>query len=196
MKMARPREFTIDDALGKAMRVFWAQGYEATSMHDLTAAMALSKSSLYDTFGSKHELFLSTLEHYNETVASRRPAGIIANAASPRAGIVAVFEYFIDNMLSGAEIRGCFANNSAAEVAGHDPEARQRIEAGFGHLEQALDDAIVAGQASGEIRDDHDAGTLARYLCVSIQGLIIVAKTDPPREKLEDVAQIALSVLD
>lgn len=194
--MARPREFTIDDALEKAMRVFWAHGYEATSMHDLTAAMALSKSSLYDTFGSKHELFLSTLEHYNETVASRRPAGIIANAESPRAGIVAVFDYFIDNILSGADIRGCFANNSAAEVAGRDPEARQRIEAGFGHLEQALYDAVKAGQKSGEIPTDHDAPSLAHYLCVSIQGLMVVGKTNPPREKLEDVARIVLSVFD
>ena len=194
--MARPREFNIDDALGKAMHVFWAQGYEATSLHDLTAAMALSKSSLYDTFGSKHELFLSALEHYNETVASRRAAAVIADAASPRAGIKAVFDFFIDNMLCGADIRGCFANNSAAEVASHDPEARQRIEAGFGHTERAFHDAIVKGQASGDIAGDHDAEALARYLCVSINGLIVVAKTNPPRRALEDVAQIALSVLD
>ena len=62
--MARPREFDVDDALDRAMNVFWAKGYEATSMSDLMAAMDLSKSSLYDTFGSKHELFLSALQRY------------------------------------------------------------------------------------------------------------------------------------
>ncbi len=50
--MARPREFNAEDVLEKAMQLFWAKGYEATSLSELTAAMGLSKSSLFDTFGS------------------------------------------------------------------------------------------------------------------------------------------------
>ena len=60
--MARPREFSTDDALGQAMDMFWSKGYQATTLGDLTRAMGISKSSFYDTFGSKHALYLSSLE--------------------------------------------------------------------------------------------------------------------------------------
>ena len=78
--MGRPREFNTEEALEKAMKVFWAQGYEAASLHDLTRAMAISKSSFYDTFGSKHDLFISAIKHYNKTVASRLISEIIRQA--------------------------------------------------------------------------------------------------------------------
>ncbi|HEX9701827.1 MAG TPA: TetR/AcrR family transcriptional regulator, partial [Rhodospirillales bacterium] len=66
--MPRPREFETSEALNQAMQVFWTKGYEATSLADLIGAMNLSKSSFYDTFGSKHEVFLAAIEHYKQTV--------------------------------------------------------------------------------------------------------------------------------
>ena len=56
--MPRPKEFSPDDAIEKAMQVFWHKGYEATSMEDLLTAMDLNRGSLYDTFGDKRQLFL------------------------------------------------------------------------------------------------------------------------------------------
>ena len=73
--MARPREFDTTEALSQAMQVFWSKGFKATSLNDLLDAMGLSKSSFYDTFGSKHEVFLETIEHYKKTMtAQMRPA--------------------------------------------------------------------------------------------------------------------------
>ena len=69
--MARPREFSTDDALGQAMDVFWSKGYQATTLGDLTRAMGISKSSFYDTFGSKHELYLASLERYRAAMHER-----------------------------------------------------------------------------------------------------------------------------
>ncbi|MEK9754967.1 MAG: helix-turn-helix domain-containing protein, partial [Rhodospirillaceae bacterium] len=66
--MARPREFNREQVLERAMQVFWSKGYAATSMRDLTEAMGLSKSSLYDTFGSKHDLFLESIDFYRDNV--------------------------------------------------------------------------------------------------------------------------------
>ena len=62
--MPRPKEFNPDDAIEKAMQVFWHKGYEATSMEDLLSAMDLNRGSLYDTFGDKRQLFLKVMDRY------------------------------------------------------------------------------------------------------------------------------------
>lgn len=64
--MGRPREFDIDEALERAMQVFWERGYEGVSLADLTKAMGITKPSLYAAFGNKAELFRKALERYNE----------------------------------------------------------------------------------------------------------------------------------
>ena len=68
MNAGRPREFKTEQALEDAMQQFWRVGYEATSLQDLLEAMHLSKSSLYQTFGSKHELFLRSIDFYQQSL--------------------------------------------------------------------------------------------------------------------------------
>ena len=62
--MARTKEFDVDAALDRAIELFWAQGYEATSLNDLLDHMEIGRQSLYDTFGDKHALFLAALDRY------------------------------------------------------------------------------------------------------------------------------------
>ena len=62
--MARPKEFDQDKALDKAMTLFWQKGYEATSIQDLVDHLGIGRRSLYDTFKSKHDLFIAALDRY------------------------------------------------------------------------------------------------------------------------------------
>ncbi|HEU4769480.1 MAG TPA: helix-turn-helix domain-containing protein, partial [Pyrinomonadaceae bacterium] len=62
--MARHKEFDRDEALQKAMEVFWARGYRAASMQNLVEHMGINRQSLYDTFGDKHSLYLQALDRY------------------------------------------------------------------------------------------------------------------------------------
>ena len=195
--MARPREFDTTRALEQAMRVFWAQGFEATSLCDLLGAMSLSKSSLYETFGSKHELYLAALDHYNRTVTATRITAVIAAHDSPKAGIAAVFEGLIDSTIkSQGGCCGCFVTNSAVEVAPRDPAAARRVCNGLDHVESAFCEALGRARAAGEIRDDRDPQALARYLNSSLNGLMVMAKARPERGALDDVARIVLQALD
>src|SRR5215469_11280107 len=98
--MARPREFDSDSALESAMQVFWAKGYEATSLDDLCEATGLSRSSLYGTFGDKHDLLLRSLERYSER-GSARIAATLEEAPSLREGLMQLLSEFIDQIVAG-----------------------------------------------------------------------------------------------
>ena len=81
--MSRPKEFNPDDAIEKAMQVFWHKGYEATSMEDLLSAMDLNRGSLYDTFGDKRQLFLKVMDRYCTNFVGRSSPSQPTRAGNP-----------------------------------------------------------------------------------------------------------------
>lgn len=193
--MARPREFDKTEALSQAMNVFWSRGYEATSLCDLLSAMELSKSSFYDTFGSKHDVFLATIEHYKKTISAQVSA--VAEVDSPaRKLIEGMFEKAASRMTEKDGQRGCYLNNCAVDVALHDPEAAKLIHAGIGIMEKTFLSLVERGQREGDVNADKDAGSLARFLTCSLNGIMVIGKSNPDREVLSDIAQTALTVLD
>lgn len=193
--MVRPREFNKDEALEQAMHAFWAKGYTATSLLDLIAAMGISKSSFYETFGSKHELFVTALDRYGDEIVRQVALGL-EGALSPRQAIRDLFDMAVDGMLTKEGRHGCLAINTAAELAAHDPQVAARVNAIFDRIADVLQKVIARGQAAGEIRADRRAGTLARYLMSTLTGLRVVGKVKPDRTALDDVVRVALSALD
>ena len=194
--MPRPREFNSQDALQKAMGIFWAQGYRAASLQDLTKAMEISKSSFYDTFGSKHELFISAIDHYSETIAKPRAAAVIAEADSVKAGIATVFRNAADSVMEGGENRGCFLNNCAGEVAPHDALATKHLAAGIKHIEEAWYGSLNMARDVGESDPGREPRALARYLAAALNGLIVVCKVRPEPDLLDDIIGVTLAALD
>lgn len=193
--MARPREFDTDDVLEKAMQAFWSGGYEATSLSELTRAMGISKSSFYETFGSKHELFLATIERYGET-AAERTVGLLEESSWAKGAIAAVFEFVIDSATAEGQRRGCFINNCAVESASRDAAVASRVVGCLSRLETAFEHAVDRGQIAGDIPGDYDSRTLARFLASSLQGLIVTAKANPDRAKLNDIVRVVLGSLE
>ncbi len=193
--MARPRQFDTTQALNQAMNMFWTKGYEATSLTDLTGAMGLSKSSFYDTFGSKHEIFLAAIEHYKKTVTSQVSA-VSGLDAPARKLIESLFDRAANRMTEEGGKRGCFLNNCAVEIALHDPAAAKLVGGGLGIIEDTFFALVTRGQREGDITPNKDARSLARYLNSSLNGLMVTGKATPDREALSDIASTALSVLN
>lgn len=192
--MARTKEFDREAVLDKAMRLFWRQGYEAASLHDLTAAMGIGRQSLYDTFGDKHALYLAALDRYCATVGG----SLFAPLAEPgpvRAAVRRVFELAIEGSL-GEGRHGCLMANAIAELAPHDRDVACRAEANFEEAEEAFRRALERGQATGEVDSYHDARALALYLFNALQGLRLTAKTTPDRRVLDEIVAVTLSILD
>jgi TetR/AcrR family transcriptional repressor of nem operon len=193
--MARPREFDANSALESATQVFWAKGYEATSLDDLCDATGLSRSSLYGAFGDKRGLLLRSLEHYSER-GTTRFAATLEKAPSLREGLANLLREFIDQIVAGPGRRGCFIGNCAAELARHDREAMARVRKCLARNQAIFRAALLRAQVRGEISSTADADALARFLTASFQGMRLVGKAWPDRATLEDIATVMLRCLD
>jgi TetR/AcrR family transcriptional repressor of nem operon len=192
--MARPKAFDPTAALDCALQVFWHQGYEATSLQELLAAMALSKSSFYETFGSKHALYLAAIDRYRE-IAIAPYVRTLRNHDNGRQAIADVFAALVEQLDCPQGRRGCFMNNATIESAPHDAATEARVREAQRALEDAFYRAVRRAQAQGQIALEKDPRALARFLTSSMHGLLVMAKLAPGREALEDVARVVLSTL-
>ena len=192
--MGRAKAFDVDDALHGAMNVFWSNGYKATSLSNLTDAMGISKSSLYETFGSKHDLFLSTIEYYVRTVTSQISGTAHINAPAIKV-IRALFDRAVQRMAEPTSRRGCYLNNCAVEVSVRDEDAAERVKNGLTLMEDAFHTLIVRAQREGTVLRTHDARALSRFLVSSLNGILVMGKAHADTEKLYDVVDITMSAI-
>jgi TetR/AcrR family transcriptional regulator, transcriptional repressor for nem operon len=192
--MPRTKAFDPDDALQKAMQIFWEQGYAATSVDMLVQAMGINRFSLYSTFGGKHQLFVAALDRYRDTLVADLIGGL-EQAVSGRAAIQQFFTRLVDFFASAHGWRGCLITNTAVELAPHDPQAAAKVQAYVVRLEEAFYRALLQAQQTGTVAMSSNGRDLARFLTGSALGLGVLAKTLPGRQALEGYAAVVLSVL-
>ena len=178
--MGRPLGFNKEQALEKALQVFWRKGYETTSLQDLIETMDLSKSSFYQTFTSKQNLFVKCLENYQSSLAADLAANL-ERAASARTFIEQTFVELVGTSNIEAGQNGCFLMNSPNEFPFGHEQLSPVIAAGFRKLETVWETAVKRAQIEGDIAPEKDAPALANYLILSISGLrtMIKAGTNP-----------------
>jgi TetR/AcrR family transcriptional regulator, transcriptional repressor for nem operon len=194
----RPRTFDEDRAVDAAMRTFWANGYEATTTEDLCAATGLGRSSIYNAFSSKHELFRRSLLRYVETTTTAQLAILEDEGRPPVERLRALFTAVIDgemaNRRDGRSL-GCLTVNTTVELAGRYPEAAQIIERDTERRTAAMRLAIDAGRRAGEIASRRDPEALARYLTAVIGGMRVAGQGGADRAALQSIADTALDAL-
>lgn len=192
--MARPREFDEVVALDSAVETFREKGYEAASLMDLLKAMNLSKSSLYNSFGTKHELFLAAIDHYSKK-AEDRLSQRLSSSFSSKDGIRKAFDGIVEDIVENGDRRGCLLHNSAIEVLPHDPEAGQHIERGVNRMKDAFTNAVREGQRRGEFSADKNADELGNYLVMSQMGLRSVGRVTTERYKLDQMVNCVMKAI-
>jgi TetR/AcrR family transcriptional repressor of nem operon len=193
--MARTKEFDTEEALEKAIGVFWDKGYTACSIQDVVEGLGLSRSSIYETFGDKRQLFLAALKKYQrEGVDSMRHN--LGTATNVRQALKDIFYAVLPVGLDGSAQKGCFLVNSGIELAPHDPEIAAIVQGNRQEIEEILRSAIQKGQDSGLISRKLDALSIARFFFTTISGLRVSATSDNADSKtLEDIIRVSLSVL-
>ncbi|MER6960335.1 TetR/AcrR family transcriptional regulator [Streptomyces sp. NPDC000618] len=183
------RAFDEEAALDVALELFWRQGYEATSIADLTAAMDIRPPSLYAAFGNKQQLFEKVLERYAQ---ARSPLSREA-LAQPTAREVAVrlLTGLVEAYTMPGKPRGCLTVQ-AGLASGEDGRAIvELLTAARDDYRQAVRDRFEKAVADGDLPAGTDCKTLARFLMATVEGLAVHAASGAPREELLAAAVLA-----
>ncbi len=188
--MARPREFDRDEVLDRAMEVFWARGYDRTSVQDLVDSMGIQRGSLYAAFGGKQQLFLDALDRYEQRFyESMREA--LARDEPVRERIGRVFRNVVLDCACEGGRRGCFITNTAVALSEGDEETASLIRRNLRRVEDTFFEALAADDVASP-----RARALARFLTNSLQGLRVLSRCCVDVDVLQDTVDVTLSVLE
>lgn len=172
--MARPREFDRDEAIAQAMEVFWACGYEQSSLDALCEATELNRSSLYNAFGSKADLFAEALDHY-----ASGPASTVTQPLLQERGVLAIkgmLDSLCEFVNSAAGERGCLFVNSARELL--DDRTNERVAAHFDGIRCGIERAYRQAIRDGDVAHTHKPGVVADWLLSFVRGILTSAACD------------------
>ncbi|WP_024802444.1 TetR/AcrR family transcriptional regulator [Nocardia sp. BMG51109] len=191
--MARPRNFEPDTVIDLAMQAFWTHGYANTSPAQLAECTGIGKGSLYNTFGSKRELFDRVLQRYDR-MGTELVTEFMSRPGDTRECVRTYLRYIVDTDAAQPVRRGCLAVNTATEFAAEDADITRAVQAMQEHIVAALTARIDQGHRDGDVDRAADPRATAEFLMNTIVGLRVMAKTyDTP--ELHRIIDTALNAL-
>jgi TetR/AcrR family transcriptional repressor of nem operon len=171
----RSKAFETEEALDRAMDLFWRRGYSATALDQLVRRTGASRYGLYATFGGKGDLFLAALERYSQTVMDPM-LGPLEDAQAAATEIRGFFDRVLDVMRRSSDRQGCLMCNTAFERGPLDPAAAKRVRQHFARVRRLLARALVNARRD-EPSHDADVSTYADHLLGVAAGAFLLARS-------------------
>jgi AcrR family transcriptional regulator len=189
MNVGRPREFDVDQAVERALELFWRRGYEGTSMSDLTKALGITRASLYAAFGNKEGLFQRVMDRYEARAGAYRIAADRAPTSleAVRLLLTGPVELHGDkqNPPGCLGVQGALACGAESEAIRNDLASRRH------RGEVAIRRRLRRAAKEDDLPAEEDPADLARYLSALIYGMAVLAAGGATRKELQGVADIA-----
>jgi AcrR family transcriptional regulator len=189
-KLGRPLSFDRDAALEKAMVLFWQQGYEGTSLSELTEAMGISPPSLYAAFGDKKQLFLAAVERY--VSASESSPDCIRNAPTAKQAVQTMLRNAAVSQTQRGRPAGCLLVSGAVNLSAASQDIRDAVARIRAQAERSLRDRIKRGVDDGELPAKTDPAALAAFYVSVTHGMSMQAQDGAKRDRLLAIADTAL----
>jgi AcrR family transcriptional regulator len=186
----RPRGFEEDEALDRAIRVFWEHGYEGASVSELAGAMGINKPSLYAVFGSKEELFRRAVARYRDTYVAYAAATLEEPAAY--AVIESYLRAAVDALTGGGHPPGCLSIQGGLSCSAENSGISGFLADFRAVFEGALAQRLARAAKEGDLVPGADTAALARFVVTLGQGLAVHAAAGASREDLQAAVDIAL----
>ena len=193
--MARTREFDERQVLVSAMLVFWEKGFEATSIQDLEDAMGLKRTSIYNAFGNKRQIFNRILQCYKESVMS---ALFVAMDEAPniREGLKRLLNGALDIHFDTDNPGGCLVVLSVLESGQHDEASSDELAQTIQDLKAGLQQRLKKAKQTGELSPDLDVAVTATTIASTMTGMMVLGKAHFTRASLNRTIKQVLSLLD
>ncbi len=185
----RPRSFDRQAALAAAVDVFWAKGFEGTSISDLTEAMGINPPSLYAAFGDKEQLFLEAAESYSRARGEECPYSCETTA---RGAIERLLTYMAHELSSGDRPRGCMMVMATATSSNASPRMQKILAEKRAASREHMRSRIKQGIEEGDVPSDADASALADFYSTIVAGLSTQARDGATRKSLVATVQQAM----
>jgi TetR/AcrR family transcriptional regulator, transcriptional repressor for nem operon len=193
--MPRPRTFDEVAVVRAARDSFWARGYAATSVEDLSKSTGLGKGSLYSAFGDKHALFVRALTEYSSAALDHVTAQLRQTGVPAFARLSEHVRAMASQAVADVDRRGCLMARSAAELGGGDADVDRIVGDALGRWRDELVDCVIEAQADGDIGPDVDPAALATVLLAHIRGFESLIKSGLPPALLAAAADALLALV-
>ena len=182
----RPRGFDRDEALDKALLLFWSRGFEATSISDLTSAMRITPPALYSAYGDKKKLFLEAVERYERRVGCFAHKALTEEPTA-EAAIGCLLHGAVDAFAKPRWPKGCLVVLGATNCAVDSSDISAALAERRKNAEMAVRARISAGQTAAELADDTDVDALTGTVTATLYGLAVKAKDGASRAQLHKI---------
>lgn len=196
MEIAMPWEksFDVNEIVDRATSVFWAKGYEATSLADLIKATGINKGSLYNAFGSKKGLFSQSILKYDQEHRRATLVELIA-LKDPVLAINTLFDGIIAESLADKECKGCLLVNTALDLPNQDLDIAKTVKSGFLDFEGFFETQIQFGQKVGAIPINLDHQSAAKTLLGLVVALRVLSRGVYDEEGLQAIKSHAINII-
>jgi AcrR family transcriptional regulator len=196
MARGRPREFDRDEALHRALDVFWQRGYQGTSISTLTDAMGIGSPSLYAAFGSKADLFREATELYLSEDGAE-PCRLLDAGETARSSVEAFLRANADLFTRDGGPSGCMLTRAVSTCPDDgDDEVRACLAESVGQRRREIEARLERGRAAGETLPCTEVRTLAEYVDTIVQGMAIRAIEGASRPSLHRTVDLAMLTWD
>jgi AcrR family transcriptional regulator len=185
--MAGRKGFDVDEALRRAMLVFWRWGYSEASIERLTEGTGLGRGSLYATFGDKSALFRRSLQRYADTYHPLYERALSGPHSSPGAAVAAYLQVGLNRIADPTVPDGCLLTVSATQFPALDEEGQSMIRAMIDGLRAMLEQALLAAGAG-----EREAAELALCALATNKSLAVLSRAGFSSDDLATVAAAAV----
>lgn len=192
--MPKTEIFNKELVLNQASNVFHIKGYNATSMQDLVDATGLNRSSIYNSFGNKHNLFLECLKIYQGKY-QRSISNLLLKADCPFDAIKSIFELYLQEIVKDNENKGCLITNCKSEMANQDITINNFLINNQESTLTLFEDLIIQGQEISSINTNQSAKDYALYLFSAIQGFRMTGILIEDKQQLQSLINTTLQNL-
>ncbi|MFT4581600.1 MAG: AcrR family transcriptional regulator [Gammaproteobacteria bacterium] len=190
----RPRKFDPEVALNKAMLVFWRRGLSATSLDDLSQAMAMNRPSIYNAFGNKEAIYRAAFAQFSRQM-ERGFEQTINGDSDLRKGLVKFYDQAISLYCGGDVALGCLVMCTAPVEASVHAEVRADLKTLIEHIDQKLERRINEAVKDGDFPAHSDAKLTAKLIQGVLHSLAIRARAQESPSSLKKLARFAVNCL-